>query len=515
MKKIAMRLTLCVFVAAGLAVVAALLVPVAGRYVRESGLLDQKFPPLLGEKYPEDASPTETQKQWALATCAVLTYRNGRSHDVLGGQTEADGRCKQILSRGWNIKSREDLLNMLRRLEYGGHRKEYDRWVRRLEQLSPEERGQVRRHVALEGGTVSNRMDVVLATRERFKETGLAGWDFSRYVSLCGWGFRAGYLTEEEAWALIMPAARLLQKTFSSWADLADNYVEGHRFWSLSESLEEAGQIWRAVDFLRWNPHSPWARLKWETPLTPAVQKDDGSAEFRAGRSCYYGFGNRTYDKGKCGAEAVRLFTQATEKGNVDAMFWLGLCHRWGVGVATNATEACNWYQKAAELGDGQAQYELAISHYFGQGRKKDSRRAAELIKQAVTNGAGAKAEAFLGWCYEEGFGLEKSIGEAVKWYQKASDKGDSWAQVNYGECFSRGAGVERSQFKAAKWFKWSATGGNADGMFLWAECLEKGCGTVKDVDEAFKWYRKAAAKGHGKAKKRLAETGGVPVRGT
>ena len=26
------------------------------------------------------------------------------------------------------------------------------------------------------------------------------GWDYARYVALCGWGYLVGYLSEEEAW---------------------------------------------------------------------------------------------------------------------------------------------------------------------------------------------------------------------------------------------------------------------------------------------------------------------------
>ncbi len=507
MKKIVFFVVLFFTVTLVCAFIAFRFAPNAGRLLTRFALSAQeKYPPLIGETYPEDAAPTDKQKQWALATCAIRTGMNGCSHDVLGGQTEEDQGGKYILSKWWDVNSREDLLNVLKSLERGGHRKGYDEWVRRLDHLSPEKRGQFRRYAAHAGGPTSNRMDTVLSTRKKLAGTGLAGWDFSRYVALCGWGFQAKYLSEQEAWSFIMPIARLLQNTFSSWDELADNYVEGRRFWSLRETLREADSLKEEVAFLRWNPFSPWARLKWKTNLLPEGHKDDGSAEFREGKSWYFGFGNRTYDKGMSKAKAAKLFTQAAEKGNVDAMFWLGLCHMWGEGVATNKTEACNWYRKAAELGDGPSQYELGMCYFRGTGVKKDLKKVVELMTQAVTNGGGANAEACLGYCYEEGLGVDKSIGEAVKWYQKGADNGAAWAQVNIGDCYSNGHGVERSLFKAAKWFEKSAIGGHADGMFNWAECLENGSGTVKNEAEALKWYRKAAENGCGKAKKRLAE---------
>jgi TPR repeat protein len=507
MKKITRWALALVSVLAVIVVASVLLAPKAGRLIEQVALLLQsKYPPLIGETYPEDATPTDKQKQWALATCAIRMGMNGCSHDVLGGQTEAPKEGQDLLKNWWGVDSRESLLSTLNSLECGGHRKGYDAWVQHLEQLSSEERGRAQRAAAREGGSVSNRMDTVLATRKKLAGTGLAGWDFARYVALCGWGFHAGYLNEQEAWSRIMPVARLLQKTFSSWDELAENYIEGRRFWSLKQTLKDAERLKDEVEFLRWEAHSPWARLKWDTNLLPEKQKDDGSAEFRAGRSWYYGFGNRTYDKGKSRAEAAKLFSQAAGKGNTDAMFWLGLCNMWGNGVATNMSEACAWYQKAAELGDGPSQYELGRCYYWGTGVKKDKNKVAELMAQAVTNGGGPKAEIFLGWCYEEGFGVEKSIEEAVKWYQKAAAAGEPWALENLGECYSTGSGVERSLFKAAKCFKKAAIGGRKEGMFFWAECLEKGYGTVKNEAEALEWYRKGAELGSGRAKKRLAE---------
>lgn len=72
----------------------------------------------------------------------------------------------------------------------------------------------------------------MLKYKDEFGEKSIAAWDYDRYISLCGWGYIAGYLSEEEAWQRIMPAARLLQKTFESWIDLGKNHVVGREFWS-------------------------------------------------------------------------------------------------------------------------------------------------------------------------------------------------------------------------------------------------------------------------------------------
>ncbi|NTW28513.1 MAG: DUF1266 domain-containing protein [Coriobacteriia bacterium] len=37
-----------------------------------------------------------------------------------------------------------------------------------------------------------------------------------------------------------MPAARLMQSTFSSWKDLGDNYIIGRSFWTMDEAGNNA-----------------------------------------------------------------------------------------------------------------------------------------------------------------------------------------------------------------------------------------------------------------------------------
>ena len=505
-KQIAIVMLFLALVAAGLVAAAILFSPQLGRLVgRVAERLQPKYPPLIGKCYPEDAHPTEKQKQWVLATCAVLTQRNGDCHEILGGQTNREDVAK-FLARDWGVHSRKDLMSALRGLEYGGHRKGYDEWVTYLERLAPEHRGQAWRHIRGQGGSASNRLAVVLATRDKFRNTGLAGWDFSRYVALCGWGKLLGYLSEEEAWQLSMPVARLLQESFSSWNELAENFAEGRRFWSVHATLKGEEDIRDAINTLLWNAHSPWARLKWNTNLLPEKQQNDGSAEFREGLMWFDGFGEYPKNRAKDWPEATRLFHLAAAKGNVDAMYWLGLCYGWGAGVETNQAQSCEWYQKAADRGDGPSMDLLGRNYHWGRGVPKDKRKAFELVAQAITNGCRGEAETFLGWCYEEGQGVEKSISEAVRLYQAAADKGEPWAQTNLGECYMRGAGVERSLFQAAKWFKRSALGGHKAGMFYWAECLENGTGTTRNEAEALSWYRKSAEKGHAKAKKRLSE---------
>lgn len=50
-------------------------------------------------------------------------------------------------------------------------------------------------------------------------------FDYVRLIARCRIGYVAGYLTSQEAWDYILPAAVAINSNFKSWSDLADSYV--------------------------------------------------------------------------------------------------------------------------------------------------------------------------------------------------------------------------------------------------------------------------------------------------
>ena len=54
--------------------------------------------------------------------------------------------------------------------------------------------------------------------------------------------------------------------------------------------------------------------------------------------------------------EAEKWYRKATEQGNRDAQFYLGIMYYLGHGVPPDYNEAVKWYRKAAEQGCGGAQ---------------------------------------------------------------------------------------------------------------------------------------------------------------
>src|ERR1700730_526927 len=124
--------------------------------------------------FPCAAEWTQAQKGWGLRTGAMLSQMSGDRYDLLGGAERTEGvaqKDRNILADSWGIRSRADLLRTI-----------------------PE---------------------LLQAASDRRK----IGWNYPRAVHLARWGYAAGYLQEQEAWNLIMPAAGSLQQTFSSWQE--------------------------------------------------------------------------------------------------------------------------------------------------------------------------------------------------------------------------------------------------------------------------------------------------------
>ena len=211
---------------------------------------------------------TAEQKSWALATSAILFERNRESHELLAGAPRTDGhiqRTRELLSEWWGVRSRADLLGTLQWLGTSGHRADFERLGAALDRLPPQ---QVDRAGALGlPAELGHQVAVVQRHHKALGGKSILGWDLSRYVALCRWGYAADFLTEEEAWRCIMPAARALQSHFTSWRDLGENYLIGREFWSRSET-RQSGDLYRAAyQTLISYPGSPWNRNPWGLKL--------------------------------------------------------------------------------------------------------------------------------------------------------------------------------------------------------------------------------------------------------
>lgn len=145
-------------------------------------------------------------------------------------------------------------------------------------------------------------------------------------------------------------------------------------------------------------------------------------------------------------------------------------------------------YAKAkAETGDAKAQTYLGFCYENGLEVKKDYVEALKWFHKAVDQNY-AEAQRNLGWCYYDGHGVQRDYTEAVKWFQKAADQDNAQAQCNLGDCYAKGNGVPKDSVEAIKWYQKAANQDFVPAQGYLSYCYDKGHLVKKNIVEYYKW---------------------------
>jgi TPR repeat protein len=187
-----------------------------------------------------------------------------------------------------------------------------------------------------------------------------------------------------------------------------------------------------------------------------------------------------------------KVFAELDRKG------WLG--EKWPVRDFSKWT--MDQAKAAADAGDAEAQDALGGWYHEGKGGlPKDDAEAVKWYRKAAEQGD-SEGQFYLGLMYRRGWGVEKDYAEACKWYRKAGEQGNPDGQNGLGVLYENGWGVEKDYAEARKWYRRAAEQGNSNGQAALGGMYKNGWGVEKDYAEACKWYRKAAEQGnpHGQA---------------
>ena len=158
--------------------------------------------------------------------------------------------------------------------------------------------------------------------------------------------------------------------------------------------------------------------------------------------------------------------------------------------VVKDYGKAAIWFRKAAEVGDVGAQFELgALYERFGQ-------MAEDADKLLNTSTNLALPFINFGIPYNLNNNAIQDYQEAVKWYRKAAEAGDAYAQFKLGTCYYYGRGVNQDYAEAANWYRTAANQGDVDAEQGLGFMYDMGQGVPQDYVEAYKWDNLAAAQG-------------------
>ncbi len=112
-------------------------------------------------------------------------------------------------------------------------------------------------------------------------------------------------------------------------------------------------------------------------------------------------------------------------QGDAKCIRGVALCYREGKYVQHNMNEAIRLYKQASELGDIESTACLGSIYALGEGGiPKDIQEAVKWFYAAAMKGH-TDAQRILGVMYIKGMGVPKNESEGISWIKKAAQDGD------------------------------------------------------------------------------------------
>lgn len=188
--------------------------------------------------------------------------------------------------------------------------------------------------------------------------------------------------------------------------------------------------------------------------------------------------------------EALNWYMKAAELMSEFAVLKVGEFYLNGYGVEANSDEAFEWYMKA-EQGWGSESAVDAMSDMVAEGKLE------EFITRSEHGDTDAQLK--LGYIYENGIGVSADFQEALSWYMKAAEQGDSNGQYNVGMMYRDSFYseiIDQDHKEAVKWLSKAAEQGHAAAQYFLGDMYLKGNGVKQNKYTAFEWFKKAADSG-------------------
>lgn len=206
---------------------------------------------------------------WMMALSAVLSEQNDYRHDTLYGckkTAELIENNKHMMKRDWGISNKADLLRSLNWLLKDGHGVDFLDKKHFLSTLSEASQDSYLNRLD-KNSSKGIQYHLVKNYNRSTPQAGVLAWDYGRYIFLCRDGALLNYISEQEAWKLMLKAAKLAQKAYSSWREFGLAYIAGRQTWLSNISEESTEEQVSKIKNLIIDKESPWNRLDWNTEL--------------------------------------------------------------------------------------------------------------------------------------------------------------------------------------------------------------------------------------------------------
>jgi TPR repeat protein len=128
--------------------------------------------------------------------------------------------------------------------------------------------------------------------------------------------------------------------------------------------------------------------------------------------------------------EARKFLVPASEQGNLQSLYFLGVMNLKGCGTPVDYKEAVRLFKIGAQKNHPDSQVALGVLMVEGIGLPQNHIQASRLFKQAAKNG-NADAQLILGWLYKNGVGVKVNNTIAYALWNYVAAQGSEWARVS------------------------------------------------------------------------------------
>jgi TPR repeat protein len=162
--------------------------------------------------------------------------------------------------------------------------------------------------------------------------------------------------------------------------------------------------------------------------------------------------------------EQVKYLRPWVKKKKAWAQNMMGQAYRDGEGVKQSYEMARRLFEQAAQQGDANAICSLGLMYYQGHSVEQSYEKAKEHYEQAAQLGH-SNAQFSLGFMYHNGQGVEQSYEKAKEYYEQAAQLGHPNAQYHLGRMYATGEGVVKNEIKAHALWTLAASQGDIDAI--------------------------------------------------
>lgn len=200
-------------------------------------------------------------------------------------------------------------------------------------------------------------------------------------------------------------------------------------------------------------------------------------------------------------SKAIEYYQKATDLNDGRSAAWLGYLYQEGLGTSIDYDKAVHYYEIGSRLNYGRSSLLLGHMYRYGLGVLVDRQKALDLYLKALADGD-EDANASLGNYYFD----EQDYNLSFYYYTNAPKTENSLVWLGY--FYDNGYGVEENKEIARDYYEQAASKGNARAMLLLGDMYRDGISVKKDKKKARDYYDKALKHDDVLAQERIDDLG-------